>query len=208
MIRLALKKMKHRKSYFFINLFAMVSIFAIVPLGIFYAQESKLAAKMTIEEYGRGTYDILVRPGGTRTDIEKQLGVVEENYVGDSSGGISLEEWEKIKQHPDIEIAAPVSSLGYFAGNRTTVTLPYLDTPTRFKWQFFTSDGIHQYPIGDQHTTYYFKGDYYGQVDYTTDDWDVMGARMSPWMPEGYYLLVAIDVESESQLTGIDFRDL
>ncbi|WP_158661049.1 ABC transporter permease [Bacillus kwashiorkori] len=209
-VRLALKRIKHRKLYTITTILAMVCIFVIVPLGIHFSQESKLSVEMTIEEYGRGSYDILVRPSESRTNIEKELGVVEENYIGDSFGGISLAEWSEIKANPDIEIAAPVASLGYFAGNGTSVGLPHLDYPARFTWQFLTSDGIHYYPLGEENTATYFeyyKGEHGEWVEYFTDNWDAV-VRMSPWMPENYYLLVAVDVESENKLTGIDFSDL
>ncbi|REJ25214.1 MAG: hypothetical protein C6P37_15050 [Caldibacillus debilis] len=143
MIKMAWKRIFNRKMHSMAAILAMAGIFTIVPLGLYVAKESKLTVEETISQYGRGSYDILVRPAGARTPIEKKLGVVEENYIGDGSGGISIAEWEEIKKHKDIEIAAPVASLGYFAGNRTSVGLPLLEHPARFTWRFFTSNRLY-----------------------------------------------------------------
>ncbi|WAA09371.1 ABC transporter permease [Fervidibacillus albus] len=210
MIHFVMKRIINRKSITFITILAMTTIFTLIPIGIQLSQDARLSVETTIEKYGRGSYDILVRPKDSRTDIEKSFGIVEENYIGDSSGGISLEEWEEIKQNADIEVAAPVASVGYFTGNQTSVQLPFVEYPARFTWQFFTTDGVHRYPISDQHSLTYFEY-YYGNgewPEYFTTNWDVIGARMGLWLPLNYYLVVAIDVESEGKLTGIDFTGL
>ena len=207
MIKMAWKRIFNRKMHSMAAILAMAGIFTIVPLGLYVAKESKLTVEETISQYGRGSYDILVRPAGARTSIEKKLGVVEENYVGDGSGGISIAEWEEIKKHKDIEIAAPVASLGYFAGNRTSVGLPLLEHPARFTWRFFTSDGLNKYPIGEPNVVTYFEGKPMEYVEYYAPRNSTVGF-MGIRMPQNYYLLVAIDAESEGKLTGIDFSGL
>lgn len=213
MIRMAWKRIWNRKLISIISILAMVAVFTVVPLGIYYAKESKLAVEHTIEEHGRGLYDILVRPAGSRTHIEKELGVVEANYIGDSSGGISIKEWEEIKNHPDIEIAAPVASIGYFNGNINSVGLPLLKYPAIITWNYYTSDGLNKYPLDDPFSVYYFEGkenefvDFIVNMDALHFDSKVVGF-MGAKMPRNYYLLTAIDVETEGKLTGIDFTDL
>src|SRR5690606_9173578 len=141
---------------------------------------------------------ILVRPAGSRTHIEKELGVVEANYIGDSSGGISIKEWEEIKNHPDIEIAAPVASIGYFNGNINSVGLPLLKYPAIITWNYYTSDGLNKYPLDDPFSVYYFEGkenefvDFIVNMDALHFDSKVVGF-MGAKMPRNYYLLTAID---------------
>lgn len=209
MTKMAWKRIKNRKTISIITVLAMLTIFMSVSLGIQYAQQSKVTVEQTIENFGRGSYDILVRPSGSRTSIEETLGVVEENYIGDGLGGISLDEWEAMKQRKDVEVAAPVASLGYFSGDRTAVHIPLLDSPARLTWQYTTSDGLNRYPVGEESSVVYFE-----TID-TEELWeiatfDLYGDTHGFYMimPESHYLLTAIDVESEEKLTGIDFKDL
>ena len=224
MIRIALKRIFNRKMNTITTILAMICVLTIVPLGIHFAQESKLIVEETIEQYGRGSYDILVRPSNSRTSIEKELGVVEGNYIGDSSGGITVEEWEEIKNNIDIEIAAPVASLGYFTGNRTSIGLPFLQHPAKFTINYHTTDGVNKYPIPDEFTklypnnqpqhenieinqVFYFEGRPHEFVDYYAPT-ELSIGFLAILYPKNYYLLTAIDIESEGKLTGIDFTDL
>ncbi|TCT14394.1 hypothetical protein EDD68_1424, partial [Melghiribacillus thermohalophilus] len=209
MIRLSFKRLLNRKGSTLTFLIALTALFALIPFGLQQSRDTKLAVDHSITEYGRGTYDLLVRPGGSRTETEKQLGVVEDNYIGDSQGGISISEWEELKEMEGIEVAAPVASLGYFRGNQMSIELPRLPEPTRFTWQFFTSDGLTKYPISEPESLVYFEETETGSIQYIADP-DLkqrsFGDRfMTVIMPPNYYLLVAIDIESEEQLTGIDF---
>jgi len=211
MIRFAWKRLWNRKlsSTFFI--LAIFCLFTFIPVGIFLAQESTIRLEETIEQYGRGTYDILVRPKGSQTFIENNIGVVEDNYIGDGSGGISIKEWKEIRDRTDIEIAAPVSSIGYFTGNRTSVELPLLDYPARFSWRFYTSDGIKKYPLTNEGYFTYFEGEPLKYREIVVSNKNANGnltGFMGLKMPLNYYLLTAIDPESEKKLTGIDFSNL
>ncbi|XQY92157.1 hypothetical protein ACNRWW_01505 [Metabacillus sp. HB246100] len=136
--------------------------------------------------------------------------MVEENYIGDGQGGISISDWEEIKKNPDIEVAAPVASLGYFSGKRVSIELPILKEPTRFSWDFYTSDGMREYPINAPGELIYFDGSEPGNIQYITTNMDgfLSGVSMTVLMPHNYYLLAAIDAESEEKLTGIDYSDL
>lgn len=114
MIRLTWKRIFQRKSSSILFVLALLSIFILIPLGIQNMKNAQLAATHSIENVGRGSYDLLVRPPSSRTPVEQKTGMVEENYIGDSMGGISIEEWRNIQDDPDIEVAAPVASIGYF----------------------------------------------------------------------------------------------
>lgn len=88
MMRLAWRRLVSRKLVSISTIIAFIGIFVLIPLGYQNTKDTSLSVGHTITEYGRGTYDILVRPGFSRTEIEKKLGIVEENYIGDSLGGI------------------------------------------------------------------------------------------------------------------------
>ena len=135
--------------------------------------------------------------------------MVEENYIGDSKGGISIEDWKDIQQDPDIEIAAPVASLGYFTGKNFSIELPELKESAEFTWEFNTSDGLKEYSLGPPRKIVYFKESTPGNVQYLRDmataGESAASSSIEVMMPPAYYMLTAIDVESEEKLTGMDF---
>ncbi len=210
MMRLAWRRLMRRKLVSISIIIAFIGTFVLIPLGYQNTKDTTLSVGHTITEYGRGTYDILVRPESSRTEVEKKLGIVEENYIGDSVGGISIEEWEKLKQHADIEVAAPVASIGYFSGKKLSVELPQLEESTRFTWEFTTTDGNSDYSLGEPRSLVYFKESVPGKVQYLKDLYNesASGATMEVMLPTSYHLLVAIDMESEQKLTNIDLSAL
>jgi len=66
-----------------------------------------------LAEYWRTTYDILVRPPGSRSAIEEKYGLVQANHLSGIFGGITYEQYEAIKRIPGVEIAAPIAMLSY-----------------------------------------------------------------------------------------------
>jgi hypothetical protein len=70
-----------------------------------------VAVEQDLGRYWRTTYDILVRPSGSRSPIEEKYGLVEANYLSGIWGGITFEQYETIKAIPGVEVAAPVSTL-------------------------------------------------------------------------------------------------
>ena len=211
MFSLIIKRLLNRKLVSALMLFALLCIYVLIPAGTQYIKETELTVDTVIEKYGRGSYDLLVRPAGSRTSVEKKLGVVEENYIGDSRGGISIKGWRKIQKEADIQVAAPVASLGYFSGRKVSVEFPKLSHPARFTWQFYTSDGVRQYPLDQKNILTYFDGSkpgYTEYIKYPMGQEQLTGNRMLVMLPAAYHLLAAIDVESEKKLTGIDYSAL
>ncbi|NME06025.1 hypothetical protein [Psychrobacillus sp. BL-248-WT-3] len=212
MINLAIKRLLRRKFVSIVLISALICIFVMVPAGLQNIKIASLAVDNSIEKHGRGSYDILVRPNSSRTQIEKELGMVEENYIGDSKGGISIADWKDIQKDADIEIAAPVASIGYLTGKNFSVELPELKDSTEFTWEFFTSDGLKEYSLGPPKNLMYFKESKPGLVQYLVDmespGSSAASASMEVMMPPTYYMVAAIDVESEQKMTGIDLSDL
>ena len=214
MISLAWKRILNQKYKSIVTVFALIFMIMIIAYGIQATNETKLLVTDSLGKYSRGSYDLLVRPEGASTEIEKKLQTVEENYIGDGEGGISILEWEEIKKLPDVEIAAPVASLGYFTSNTASISLPILDAPTHFEYQFFTSDGVQEYPVTPERGVYYLQEidneqlyavDTYLDIEKEHHVFD-LGLNIS--LPQNYHLLTAIDAESEGLLTGIDFSEL
>ena len=72
------------------TIIAMIAIILLTSYGIQTSKETNSIVTENLENYSRGSYDILVRPEGARTNIEESLKTVEENYIGDGTGGISI----------------------------------------------------------------------------------------------------------------------
>ncbi|KKK05234.1 ABC transporter permease [Micromonospora sp. HK10] len=74
---------------------------------------SRLAVKGSLERHTRASYDILVRPTGSRTPLEAQRGLVRPNYLSGLFGGITTAQYDQVKAVPGIEVAAPIAMLGH-----------------------------------------------------------------------------------------------
>lgn len=101
-------------------------------LGIFVAasaftvltgatQTSRLEVVGTVAANYRPAYDILVRPKGSRTALERSDGLVRPNYLSGIYGGITMADYAKIKKVPGVDIAAPIAMIGQVI---QTVTVP------------------------------------------------------------------------------------
>ncbi|MFJ7368017.1 hypothetical protein ACIQVU_01005 [Lysinibacillus sp. NPDC098008] len=211
MIHFAWNRIKNRKFASITIILAFLAVFLLIPIGLDNTKETKLAVQSSIADHGRGSYDLLVRPKNSRTAVEKKAGIVEENYIGDGQGGISIEEWQNLKANPAIEVAAPVASIGYFTGKQLSVELPQLEQSTRFTWEFYTTDGYKDYMLSPPRSFIYFKESQPGNVQYLknlTLGESASGATMEIMLPTAYHLLAAIDIESEEKLTNINFSQL
>jgi hypothetical protein len=77
------------------------------------AETSRLVVSGVVRSNFRSAYDILVRPNGSRTPLEEQRGLVRPNFLSGQFGGISMAQYEQIRQIPGIEVAAPIAMIGY-----------------------------------------------------------------------------------------------
>jgi len=89
----------------------------VLSVGVILIATGSETAVVTVEQdlarYWRTTYDILVRPTGTRSPIEDQYGLVQANHLSGIPGGISIPQYEAIQKIPGVEVAAPIAMLGY-----------------------------------------------------------------------------------------------
>jgi hypothetical protein len=74
---------------------------------------SRLQVHGTINANYRSAYDILVRPVGSRSSVERSQGLVRENYLAGIFGGITMAQWHRIERIPGVSVAAPVAMIGY-----------------------------------------------------------------------------------------------
>ncbi len=89
--------------------------------GIFLSASETIVVHTdeSLAKYWRTAYDILVRPSGYRSEVEKEYNLVQPNYLLGIPGGITFAQYDTIRNIPGIEIAAPVAVIGAFPENIT-----------------------------------------------------------------------------------------
>ncbi|WP_096200668.1 ABC transporter permease [Bacillus sp. FJAT-45350] len=192
---------------------SLVAILIAGPICISVLFDIHTTVEDSIEQHSRGSYDILIRPEGTQTPVERALGKVEENYLTNGDGGITIDEWKKIKELEGVEIAAPVASVGYFTGENKTFQLDYPGFSSYIDLKYKTFDGVNYYPLSNKGGYYYFleQHDYSQGYDYVEESglsFNGQDMKAEFNMPLTYHLTVGVDREEEEKLTGIDLSAL
>jgi ABC-type lipoprotein release transport system permease subunit len=93
--------------------FAVVVAATSFTLLVSATRTSKAQLRGTVESNYRAAYDVLVRPRGSATPLERQARLVRPNYLSGIFGGITLNDYERIKRLPGVEVAAPIANVGY-----------------------------------------------------------------------------------------------
>ena len=61
----------------------------------------------------RPAYDILVRPQGSKTTLERNTGLVRPNYLSGIFGGITMRQYRMIGRVRGVDVAAPIANIGF-----------------------------------------------------------------------------------------------
>lgn len=131
----------------------ITSLFTIV--GIAVSQSVVITADKNLEQYWRTTYDILVRPTGSRSLIENKYGLVAANHLSGINGGISFQQYELIKSIPGVETAAPIAMVGYIEWWGDTKGFPLPEAGAYLlETSFHANDGLT--PVRQEERAYYF----------------------------------------------------
>ncbi|MGW5047865.1 FtsX-like permease family protein [Streptomyces griseoluteus] len=83
-----------------------------------------------VRRNARSAYDVLVRPPGSQTAVERQSGRVAPNFLSGTFGGITMEQYRRIRDMAGVDVAAPVANIGYLVvGSSVTVDVSrFLDS--------------------------------------------------------------------------------
>ena len=198
-------------------IFMMIIILLVVISTVAYTlstlNDTDQQVKQDITDFSRSAYDILIRPADARTEVEKQLKVIEENYLGIGDGGITIAQWQDIKNHPQVEIAAPVASVGLFnARKRTWMIKRNEEDATYYEVEYRTGDGVHSYVNTENTYVYDFGNKIRDFMVYPSSSeiannylgWDIASFDF----PLTYHQVVAVDPIEEGKLTNNDFSAL
>lgn len=101
----------------------------------------------------RATYDLLVRPNGSQSELERAAGLVRPNFETSIYGGITETQWHQILDVPGVEVAAPVAYAGFgmlFSQYDLDVTEFVGSAPAerlfRLKTTWLANGGLSRYP--------------------------------------------------------------
>ena len=201
MIKFIFQNWLRRKERFLLSLVGVLIISAGLTYLLGLSNQSKGTVLETLQDNWVATYDIVVRPEGSRS-ITENKNLLEPNYMSGLSGGITLNQYETIKQIDGVDVAAPIAMLGFsnFNVSYEDVELP---EPGIYKRTFTTSinNGLETNVIS---RSYYFTypdsvwNVYDRSADYGT------GRFVTDFTPDSYMLLAAIDPEQENKLIGLE----
>jgi hypothetical protein len=179
------------------------------------SQTIAIAANQDLTRFWRTTYDILVRPAGVRSPIEKRYGLVEANNLSGIWGGITFEQYEAIQSIPGVEVVAPIAMIGYISGGTASGDMMFPPEPGvyLFEENVIIDDGVSAYTSPDfpRRSYYYFDRNpqeppsdgepSFRQIgDLTVNDPSptVHGGILFP------FLIAGIDPSQEKALVGLD----
>ncbi|MBE1557086.1 hypothetical protein [Sporosarcina limicola] len=183
----------------------------IISIGLTYLVGISDANKGTIvdelQQRWSSSYDIVVRPAGSRSLTEEQ-GLLDPNYLSGLDGGISREQYERTKTIQDVEVAAPIAMIGSVVYSTKLTELELPEGIYRMTTEEVSNDGIRKQSTVVSH---YFAA---GNNDIMGNKFREQGPdyflEMAPRYPDNQLtetramLLAGIDSEQEAKLIGLD----
>ncbi len=144
-----LKSLIKRKERFALTLIGIILVSSGFSIFVTLTENVFIQTHKSLEESWRYPYDILVRPKNSLTFIEKEHNLVQPNFLSNIYGGITIEQWEKIKDIKEIDVAAPIAIFGYYNVSPEL----YIDLPEnglyKITMKHITNDGYKEYYYGD-----------------------------------------------------------
>lgn len=184
-----------------------------ILLVVSASQTTLIVVEGELNRYWRTSYDILIRPAGSRSSIEEKYGLVEANHLSGLWGGITFEQYEAIKSVPDVEVAAPIATIGYIVGGAGE-GMPYPPQPGLYALDetITVSDGMRLYTPPGYPTRLYYYFDRNPQdlpegfEGYRFLDWLIINDPSTGTAGRISFplLLAGIDPKQETLLTGLD----
>jgi hypothetical protein len=124
------------------------------------AHTAAFRTRGTISRNYRTAYDILVRPHGSTTPLERREGLVRDNYLSGIYGGISFAQWHKIERMPGVAVAAPIANVGFVLGPGSywfSMRRVFTKAPTqlyRVTYTYVANNRLSRYPFARNYVYY------------------------------------------------------
>lgn len=193
-----------------IGKFALLIIGAVLissglSLLIGLSETSKGTIVKSLEKKWHASYDVVVRPQGAKSETEKD-GLIDPNYLSGLQGGISFGDLERIKEINGVEVAAPISMLGFSSIIETFGEVHFPESGIyKITTNYVENDGILDY--SDGYTAYYGFN-----IGLNPEDMDLLSryglfvnAERNLELHGSFTFLIAgIDPVEEAHLVGLD----
>ncbi|GGA91815.1 ABC transporter permease [Ornithinibacillus halotolerans] len=199
MIRFIWQNWWRRKERFILLIVGAFIISAGLTYLIGLSETNKGTIVDTLQQRWSASYDIIVRPEGTHSVTEEKK-LLEPNYLSGLSGGISIEQYETIKDIPGIAVAAPISLIGY-ASYEVHYGDVEIEGPGIYRkiTETTINNGLYeQTEVRNYHFPHNVNWDYFNKLDYG------VGAPSLDITVRSDSLLAGIDPEQEAKLVGLD----
>ncbi|WP_164669826.1 ABC transporter permease [Virgibacillus doumboii] len=199
MISLLIKQWMRNKERFLLSIVGVLLISGVLIYLFSLTESTKGTVNETLQKEWKSAYDLVVTP--TDTEILNQNNLMKPNYLKGIIGGISYEKYETIKEITGVDVAAPLSVMGY-----TQLSLSIRDAFN------VSNPGLYKLNIQKTHHNNLYKTTLLDVTYYTVAGWT--GSR--PNLNFGAYLLnagftlrndqliVGIDPKQEAKLVGLD----
>ncbi|HEY4601551.1 MAG TPA: ABC transporter permease, partial [Cerasibacillus sp.] len=206
MIRFIWQNWWRRKERFFLILVGVL----IISVGLTYLVGLSEMNRGTIvdelQKRWKSSYDIVVRPKGTRS-LTEETGLLDPNYLSGISGGITMEQYETIKNIPNVDVAAPIAPIGKLTYIFNVAPYEYNGNGIyRLHEQLVIDDNIQKEV--SSHTSYDVYGDWDNFEEILANkpiDYPIGSERIGKYITNyQMFLLAAIDPEQEAKLIGLD----
>ncbi len=138
MLRLALRQLKQRPGRAATLCLTVIAATAGFLLLASAGKTTDVRVQGSVRGAFRPAYDILVRPRGSKTPLERAEGLVRPNYLSGIFGGITLAQNRQIRALGGVEVAAPIANVGYI--------LPFTRIPIVIN-KVVTEDAIQLYKV-------------------------------------------------------------
>lgn len=199
MIRFIWQNWWRRKDRFILLIIGAFIVSAGLTYLVGLSETNKGTIVDNLQQRWSASYDIVVRPQGTRSLTEEKK-LLEPNYLSGMSGGISLAQYEAIKDIPGVEIAAPIAMIGY------------ADYQVDFGYAELPEDGIYRRVMETTVDNGLDKKTDSGNYYFVSDVWNNMnkgpeygvGSPLPDLIVNSLSLLAGIDPEQEAKLVGLD----
>ncbi|HEY6760755.1 MAG TPA: ABC transporter permease [Baekduia sp.] len=126
MLRLIAAELRHRRGRALALLAGIAVATASFTVLTGASESSRLEVRGDVAHHFRTAYDVLVRPRGSMSTLERSEGLVQQNFLAGSFGGITMDQLKTVRHAPGVEVAAPLAIYGWVMPT-ATIRLPVAD---------------------------------------------------------------------------------
>lgn len=201
MISFIVKGWMRQKERFLLMMIGALLISGGLSTLIGLSESTKGTVIDSLQKKWDASYHIVVRPEGTE-GISQNDNFFDPNYLSGISGGISLDDYKKIKKIPGIDIAAPISMIG-FTGYNVILNNLVISEPGLYRLTSVTQD-LGGVDAREDKTEFYFSKGIYEQPDPTIFEKYGITAFDNNLSSYTRVLLAGVDPTEEARLVGLD----